>query len=48
MIAARKFSEAFLKKASEPPFLSPPPLLRDSKSVAAVSDAAAISGIYFF
>ena len=43
---ARKFSAEFWKKASEPPFLSPP-LFSDSSSVAAVSDAAARSGIYF-
>ena len=47
MIAARKFSALFWKNASEPPFFSPPPLLSEDNNVAAVSDAAAKSGIYF-
>ena len=45
-MAARKFSAEFWKKASEPPFFSPPPLFREASSVAAVSEAAAKSGMY--
>ena len=46
MIAARKFSAELVKNASEPPFFSPPPLFRDASRVAAVSEAAARSGMY--
>ncbi len=45
-MAARKFSAEFVKNASEPPFFSPPPLLSEASNVAAVSEAAARSGIY--
>ena len=45
-MAARKFSAEFWKKASEPPFLSPPPLFREASSVAAVSEAAALDGVH--
>ena len=47
MIAAKKFSAELVKNASEPPFFSPPPLFREANKVAAVSEAAAKSGIYF-
>ena len=36
-----------VKNASEPPFFSPPPLFSEANRVAAVSEAAARSGIYF-
>ncbi|EJW97842.1 hypothetical protein EVA_14051 [gut metagenome] len=46
-MAARKFSAELVKKASEPPFFSPPPLFKEASRVAAVSEAADKSGIYF-
>ena len=46
-MAARKFSAELVKNASEPPFFSPPPLLSEASRVAAVSEAAARSGMYF-
>ena len=48
MIAARKFSEDFLKKSSDPPPLPACPFCKDSMSVEAVSEAAAKLGMYFF